>query len=84
MSGITESVPYERIIIDNKIAKISVVGVGMRSNAGVASGMFNVLSDNGININVISTSEIKISVLIDENKAEKATKMLHKFFELDK
>ena len=84
MSGIKESVPYERIIIDNKIAKISVVGVGMRSNAGVASGMFNVLSDNGININVISTSEIKISVLIDENEAEKATKMLHKFFELDK
>jgi aspartate kinase len=84
MSEIKESVPYERIIIDIKIAKISVVGVGMRSNAGVASGMFNVLSDNGININVISTSEIKISVLIDENEAEKATKMLHKFFELDK
>ena len=56
----------------------------MRSNAGVASGMFNVLSDNGININVISTSEIKISVLINEKEAEKATKMLHKFFELDR
>ncbi len=84
MSEIKDSVPYERVIIDSRIAKISVVGVGMRSNAGVASGMFNVLSDNGININVISTSEIKISVLINEKDAEKATKMLHKFFELDR
>ena len=56
----------------------------MRSNAGVAAKMFSVLSDNDINIDVISTSEIKISILINDDQAEKAVNMLHDFFELSK
>ena len=66
--------------IDSNIAKISIIGVGMRSNAGVAAKMFSVLSDNDINIDVISTSEIKISILINKEQAEKATSMLHQYF----
>jgi aspartate kinase len=83
MEDIKEDVPYENIIVDSNIAKISIIGVGMRSNAGVAANMFNVLSENAINIDVISTSEIKISILINDEHAEKAVNMLHKFFGLD-
>lgn len=67
---------------DNKIAKLSMVGVGMRSHAGVASKMFRVLSQESINIQMISTSEIKISVVIDEKYLELATRALHSAFEL--
>ena len=73
---------YEKLIVDSNIAKISIVGVGMRSNAGVASQMFDVLSKNNINIDVISTSEIKISVLINKELTEKALNTLHEHFEL--
>ena len=83
MEDIKEDVPYENIIVNSNIAKISIIGVGMRSNAGVAANMFNVLSENAINIDVISTSEIKISILINDEHAEKAVNMLHKFFGLD-
>ncbi|MEM7360563.1 MAG: aspartate kinase [Pseudomonadota bacterium] len=69
---------------DNKIAKISVVGVGMRSHSGVANTMFKTLADNDINIQMISTSEIKISVIIDEAKLEQAVATLHDAFELEK
>jgi aspartate kinase len=69
---------------DNKIAKVSVVGVGMRSHVGVASKMFKALADEGINIQMISTSEIKISVVIDEKYLELAVRVLHKVFELEK
>jgi len=69
---------------DNKIAKVSVVGVGMRSHVGVASKMFRTLAEEGINIQMISTSEIKISVVIDEKYLELAVRVLHKAFELDK
>jgi aspartate kinase len=65
-------------------AKISVIGVGMRSHAGVASSMFNALADKGINIMLITTSEIKTSVLIDEDYAELALKSLHTYYGLDK
>ena len=65
-------------------AKISVVGVGMRSHAGVASSMFNALADKGINIQLITTSEIKTSVLIDEEYAELAVRALHTYYGLDK
>ncbi len=68
---------------DNKIAKVSIVGVGMRSHAGVASKMFDALSRDGINILMISTSEIKISVVIDEKYLELAVRSLHTAFELD-
>ncbi|MHB8354362.1 MAG: ACT domain-containing protein, partial [Burkholderiales bacterium] len=68
---------------DNRICKVSLVGVGMRSHAGVASRMFKTLSEEGINIQMISTSEIKISVVIDEKYMELAVRALHKAFELD-
>lgn len=67
---------------DDKIAKVSIVGVGMRSHTGVASTMFKTLSDNGINIQMISTSEIKISVIIDEQNLDKAVQSLHDAFKL--
>jgi aspartate kinase len=69
---------------DDKIAKLSVVGVGMRSHAGVASTMFRALADENINIQMISTSEIKISVIIDERYLELAVRALHSAFGLDK
>ena len=74
---------FNRIITDSQIAKISVVGVGMKSHAGVASTMFRALSDRGINIQAISTSEIKVSVLIDEDETELAVRVLHTAYGLD-
>jgi aspartate kinase len=68
---------------DNKICKVSAVGVGMRSHPGVASKMFRTLAEEGINIQMISTSEIKISVVVDEKYLELAVRVLHKAFELD-
>jgi aspartate kinase len=69
---------------DAKVSKVSVVGVGMRSHVGIASKMFRTLSEEGINILMISTSEIKISVLIDEKYMELAVRALHKAFDLEK
>ncbi len=74
---------YNRIITDSKIAKISVVGVGMKSHAGVAATMFKAMADRGINIQAISTSEIKVSVLIDEDETELAVRVLHTAYGLD-
>jgi aspartate kinase len=71
------------IIGDNKICKVSVVGIGMRSHVGLASKMFKTLADVGINIQMISTSEIKIAVVIDEKYLELAVRELHKAFELE-
>jgi len=68
---------------DSKICKVSMVGVGMRTHAGIASKMFRTLSEEGINIQMISTSEIKISVVIDEKYMELAVRALHKVFDLD-
>ena len=75
---------FAEVIADEAVAKISVVGIGMRSQSGVAARMFKVLSDEGINIKVITTSEIKISVLIDRKYMELAVQALHDAFELDK
>ena len=72
------------VIGDDSIVKVSIVGVGMRSHAGIASTMFKVLADEAINIQMISTSEIKISVVIDEKYLELAVRALHKAFGLDK
>ena len=69
--------------VDSRIAKVSIVGVGMRSHAGVASTMFRALSEVGINIQMITTSEIKISVIIEEKFMELAVRALHSAFELD-
>ncbi|MEJ2768019.1 aspartate kinase [Mycetohabitans sp. B46] len=73
----------QTVLGDPKVSKVSVVGVGMRSHVGIASKMFRTLSEEGINIQMISTSEIKISVLIDEKYMELAVRALHKAFELD-
>jgi len=72
------------VIGDNRIAKVSVVGIGMRSHVGLASKMFKALADEGINIQMISTSEIKIAVVIDEKYLELSVRVLHKAFELEK
>jgi aspartate kinase len=68
---------------DERIAKVSIVGMGMRSHAGIAAQMFRTLAEEGINIQMISTSEIKITVVIDEKYTELAVRVLHKAFELD-
>ena len=74
---------YHAVTGDNKICKVSVVGVGMRSHVGIASTMFEALAKEGINIQMISTSEIKISVVLDEKYLELAVRVLHKAFQLD-
>jgi aspartate kinase len=79
-----KSFTAREIIGDNKICKVSVIGIGMRSHVGIASKMFKTLADEGINIQMISTSEIKISVVIDEKYLELAVRILHKAFELEK
>ncbi len=73
----------QEVVGDAKICKVSIVGIGMRSHVGVASKMFRVLSEEGINIQMISTSEIKTSVVIDEKYMELAVRALHKAFDLD-
>lgn len=72
------------VLSDDTIVKISMVGVGMKSHSGIASQMFKTLADNNINIQMIGTTEIKISVIIDEAYLELAVQSLHEAFELDK
>ena len=83
LSEISNDLNAREIKGDNKIAKVSLVGVGMRSHAGVASKMFEVLAGEGINIQMISTSEIKISVVIHEKYLELAVRALHSAFDLE-
>jgi aspartate kinase len=83
LQGLAEELDAREIRSDDRIAKISLVGVGMRSHAGVASEMFKTLAEVGINIQMISTSEIKISVIIDEKFIELAVRSLHSAFGLD-
>ena len=71
------------VVGDPKICKVSAVGIGMRSHVGIASQMFRTLSEEGINIQMISTSEIKISVVIEDKYMELAVRALHKAFGLD-
>ena len=77
-------VEYKELIVNSDIAKVSLVGVGMRSQAGVASRAFKALSEKDVNIQIICTSEIKITMVIDESLVDKAVKVLHEEFELDK
>ena len=79
-----KTISYKKIQHSVDIAKISVVGVGMRSHAGVAQTLFDTLGSNNINIQLITTSEIKISILINENYLETAVKSLHKAYNLNK
>jgi aspartate kinase len=83
LKGVQAHIGAREITGDDRIAKVSVVGVGMRSHAGIASTMFRTLAEEGINIQMISTSEIKISVVIDEKYMELAVRVLHKAFNLD-
>ena len=78
-----DALGFNRVITDSKVAKISVVGMGMKSHAGVAALMFQSLADRGINVQAISTSEIKVSVLIDEDETELAVRVLHTAYGLD-
>ena len=75
-------ISYDELIIDEEIGKVSLVGVGMRSHAGIASTAFKALADAGINIQMISTSEIKITIVIAQTQLEKAVRILHKAFNL--
>ncbi len=81
--SVASDIKATEVITDNNIAKVSVIGVGMRSHAGIAAEMFKALAENKINIEMISTSEIKISCVIDIKHADKAVKILHKVFKLD-
>ena len=81
---VCNSLGAKQVTGDDSIVKISIVGVGMRSHAGIASTMFKTLADEGINIRMISTSEIKISVVVDEKYLELGVRALHNVFDLDK
>jgi aspartate kinase len=83
LEGVKAKLGAREVTGDNKICKVSAVGVGMRSHPGVASKMFKALADEGINIQMISTSEIKISVVLDEKYLELAVRVLHRAFGLD-
>ncbi|MBF0219742.1 MAG: aspartate kinase [Gammaproteobacteria bacterium] len=83
VNAVAKTINAKDVKGDRKIVKISLVGVGMRSHAGIASKMFRVLAEEGINIRMISTSEIKISVVVDEKYLELGVRALHTAFELD-
>ena len=82
--SIVKTIKASDVISDSKIAKLSIVGIGMRNHTGIAERMFRALADEEINIQMISTSEIKVSCIIDENKAEDALNAIHKVFNLGK
>jgi aspartate kinase len=73
----------QKVLSENEIAKVSVIGAGMKSNPGVAATMFQVLADDGINIEMISTSAIRISCVIAEQDADRAVQVLHDAYELE-
>ena len=79
-----KTLTYKNIIVNNEVAKVSIIGIGMKTHAGVAQKMFETLSEENINIHVISTSEIKVSVLIERKYLELAVRSLHDAFELEK
>jgi len=79
-----QNLDYDKFISDDKVSKVSIVGAGMITHPGVAYKMFNALASKKINIQVISTSEIKISVLVDEQNTKEAVQVIHQMFELDK
>ncbi len=84
IDDVKEEVKYKDLIVNSDIAKVSLVGFGMRSQTGVASRAFRALSENDVNIQIICTSEIKITMVIDESLVDKAVRVLHEEFELDK
>jgi len=82
LEAVAKEINAEQVLVDDKVAKISLVGVGMRSHAGIASRMFETLANESINIQLITTSEIKISIVIEEKYIELAVRALHDAFEL--
>ena len=82
--NLRETLEFDDLLIDSSIAKVSLVGVGMRSHAGIASSAFKALSEAGVNIQMISTSEIKITIVIKEDETDQAVGALHNAFELEK
>ena len=84
INKLKDSLNFDDLLIDSNIAKVSLVGVGMRSHAGIASKAFKSLSENKVNILMISTSEIKITIVIEDSSVETAVKALHSSFDLDK
>jgi aspartate kinase len=84
LEELKERIVFSKVLDEQNLSKVSIIGSGMRNQPGIAAKMFECLSDNNINIEVISTSEIKISVLIDRNKTEAAVNALHSVFNLDK
>ena len=82
--ALKEKIEARDVTSDDEVAKVSVVGVGMKSHSGIAATMFKALAEAGVNIEMISTSEIKISCVVRESDAEKAVQVLHRAFELDK
>ena len=84
LSGLKDELGFSSFDIDQDVAKVTLVGAGMRTYPGVAAKMFQVLADNDINIEMISTSSIKISCVIRKEQVETAVKALHEAFKLDK
>jgi aspartate kinase len=84
INNLKNTLDFDDLLIDSDIAKVSLVGVGMRSHAGIASSAFKALSETGINIQMISTSEIKITIVIEEHGVDLAVNALHKAFKLEK
>ena len=84
LEELKKRIVYSKVLDEQNLSKVSIIGSGMRNQPGIAAKMFDCLSNNNINIEVISTSEIKISVLIDRNKTEAAVNALHSVFNLDK
>ena len=84
LESVKNDISFKKLIVDSNIAKVSLVGVGMRSQAGVASKAFKALSENDVNIQIICTSEIKITMVVEKDLVDKAVEVLHKEFELEK
>ena len=84
LEELKKRIVFSKVLDEQNLSKVSIIGSGMRNQPGIAAKMFDCLSNNNINIEVISTSEIKISVLIDRNKTEAAVNALHSVFNLDK
>ncbi len=83
LEGAHATLRYAEMLVDDEVAKVSIVGIGMRSHSGVAQKMFSALADEGVNIKVITTSEIKVSVLVAEDYTELALRALHTAYGLD-
>jgi aspartate kinase len=83
LQGLQASMGFESLLYNDRIGKVSLVGAGMRSNPGVTAQFFSALADAGVNIEMISTSEIRISVVVDQDDVDQAVIATHKAFELD-